>query len=211
MMDYKFVQCDNPNCNLRIPIDLDQFSGKYCPRCGSAMQVAAGSDTQKTGDKTVSEPKRSLVVILDNIRSAYNVGAIFRTAEGVGVKKLHLCGLTPVPNQSGAVAKTGLGAESLVKWEYWPNGLAAASELKDKGYNLVALERIENALLLNDYRPYPTDKPKIALILGNEKAGVDPGIIKLCDAVLSLPMMGKKVSLNVAVAFGAAAYWLSFI
>ncbi len=211
MVDFKFIQCKNPACALRMPIDLDQFSGKYCPRCGESAQIVEDTLTNQDFDIEIPSAKRSLTLILDNIRSAYNVGAIFRTADGIGVRKLYLCGITPNPNQSEGVVKTALGAERLIPWEYQPNGLMVARDLRAKGLNLIALERTADAHLINDYRPDPFDKRGIALVLGNEKVGVDPGILNLCDKVLSLPMMGKKASLNVAVAFGAAAYWLSFI
>ena len=175
------------------------------------MEIAADPQTDHVLDQKKPQAKRSLVVILDSIRSAYNVGAVFRTADGLGVKKLYLCGITPTPNTKEGVVKTALGAENSIPWEYQPSGLIAASLLKKQGYNLIALERTATSILINDYCPDSSDKRTIALILGNEKAGVDPGIIALCEEVIALPMMGKKASLNVAVAFGAAAYWLLFI
>ena len=211
MVDYKFVQCENPACHLRMPIDLDQFSGKYCPRCGEPVKIVTGPQLMKTVGEKSTQAKRRLIVVLDNIRSAYNVGSIFRTADGLGVKKLFLCGITPTPKEESALRKTGLGAENTVPWEYHSNGLSIARKIKDKGYHLIALERTPTSHYVYDFRPDPSDQRVIALVLGNEKAGVDPGIIALCDEVIALPMMGKKASLNVAVAFGAAAYWLSFI
>lgn len=211
MVDYKFVQCVNPACQLRMPIDLDQFSGRYCPRCGEPVQIVTVSQPRKTVDEKSTAVKRTLTVILDNIRSAYNVGSIFRTADGLGVKKLYLCGITPTPKEMDALRKTALGAENTIKWEYHSDGLNVTKKIKDQGYHLIALERTAKSLFINDFRPDPSDQRIIALVLGNEKAGVDPGILALCDEVLALPMMGEKASLNVAVAFGAAAYWLSFI
>ena len=211
MANFKIVQCENPACHLRMPIDLDQFSGKYCPCCGGSMSIAADLQSDQVLHQNSEKARRPLFVILDNLRSAYNVGAIFRTADGVGVKKLYLCGITPTPNTTGAVAKTALGAENHIPWECRLNGLTAAVDLKEKGLILIALERTTASLSINHYRPDPADQRGIALVLGNEKVGVDPGIMNLCEKTLSLPMMGKKASLNVAVAFGAAAYWLSFI
>jgi tRNA G18 (ribose-2'-O)-methylase SpoU len=211
MVDYKFVQCENIACQLRMPIDVDQFSGKYCPRCGELMQIVTDSQPIKAVDKKSTEVKRTITVVLDNIRSAYNVGSIFRTSDGLGVKKLYLCGITPTPKEMDALRKTALGAENTIPWEYHSNGLNITKKFKDQGYHLIALERTTSSLFINDFRPDPSDQRVIALILGNEKAGIDPGIIALCDEVIALPMMGKKASLNVAVAFGAAAYWLSFI
>ncbi len=210
MVDYKFIQCENPACHLRMPIDMDQLSGKYCPRCGETMHVVADYQSNQVINQDTPVVKRSMVILMDNIRSAYNVGAIIRTADGLGAKKLYLCGITPTPDTSDAVIKTALGAEINIPWDYQPNGLIVAEALKDQGYNLLALEQTRTSIFINDYCLDASDQQAIALVLGNEKAGVDPGIIALCDAVIALPMMGKKSSLNVAVAFGAAAYWLSF-
>ena len=210
-MDYKFIQCENITCRLRMPIDMDQFNGQFCPRCGGLMKVAVDSINGPEWKEKPPKKKRQMVVVLDNIRSAYNVGAIFRTADGLDVLKLYLCGITPTPDDTGALVKTGLGAEKTIPWEYQPDGLALGRDLKDQGYHLIALERTPAAQIINDYRPESSDLGPIALVLGNEKAGVDPGIIAVCNDVIALPMMGRKGSLNVAVAFGAAAYWLLFV
>jgi tRNA G18 (ribose-2'-O)-methylase SpoU len=175
------------------------------------MQVAAELQDRSIVDREISRLKRPLLLILDNIRSAYNVGAIFRTADGIGVNKLYLCGITPTPKTTEAIGKTSLGAENTIPWEYHPNGVTISRVLKYQGYNLIVLERTAAAQLINDYHPDPSDQRITVLVIGNEKAGVDPGIIEVCDRVIALPMMGEKASLNVAVAFGAAAYWLSFI
>lgn len=154
---------------------------------------------------------RTLFGLLDNIRSAYNVGAIFRTAEGVGVRHLYLCGFTPTPTENLALAKTGLGAEEDLLWSHHRNALSLAYVLRDKGYRLLALECMPQATPIYRFRGEPPDERPIVLVVGNERAGIDPGLIDLCDEVLALPMAGNKASLNVAVAFGVAAYWLSFV
>jgi tRNA G18 (ribose-2'-O)-methylase SpoU len=154
--------------------------------------------------------KQHFEVILDNIRSAYNVGAIFRIADGAGIKHLYLCGITPNPKGHPAIGKTALGAEDEVPWSYHPNALDVAHTLREKGYHLLALERRSESILLPNFSTEFLNGQPLGLILGNERAGVDPGLIGLCDTVIALPMVGKKASLNVAVAFGIAAYWLSF-
>lgn len=145
------------------------------------------------------------LALLDNIRSAWNVGAIFRSADGFGFSGLHLCGITPSP-ENEAVKKTSLGAENHLPWRYHPNSLLAAQELIQTGYTLFALELTEDAI------PLPkTGKllEKTVLVLGSEVCGVDPDILSLCARKLYIPMRGQKRSFNVAVAFAVAAYELT--
>jgi tRNA G18 (ribose-2'-O)-methylase SpoU len=167
-----------------------------------------------------------LEALLDNVRSAWNVGAIFRTADAFGVRRLHLCGITPTP-ENASVAKTALGADKTVGWTASKNGLTTARELKAAGHLLWALEQDERAvsiydLAIDDLRfstpPIPDIVPiedsqftnflipnvPITLIVGNEITGVDPALLDLCDKILYIPMRGEKRSLNVEVAFGVA-------
>ncbi|HEY9122236.1 MAG TPA: RNA methyltransferase [Brevefilum sp.] len=211
MPNFKFMQCVNAACNLRMPIDLDQYSGKFCPVCGEPMELVSSPLDFKGSTGTITRPKREMIVILDNLRSAYNVGSIFRTADGAGIKKLFLCGITPTPGNEAGVEKTALGAEDHVPWEYHPNALNLVEDRKSEGLQLIALERTVSSTPIFDFHPERTDQRVLALVIGNEKAGVDPGIIDLCEQVLVIPMMGGKGSLNVGVAFGIAAYWLSFV
>jgi 23S rRNA (guanosine2251-2'-O)-methyltransferase len=207
---FEVRQCTDQGCGLRIPLDPAAFSGTFCPRCGAKMErVVAPYENQKCGETDLT-PKRRISVLLDNIRSAHNVGAIFRTADGVGIRHLYLCGFTPSPDETPAIAKTALGAETHLTWSQHLNGLALAEELHEKGYFLVALECVSKATPIYRFRTEPPSSQPWVLVIGNERAGVDPGLLEICDEVIALPMMGQKTSLNVAVAFGAAAYWLSF-
>lgn len=156
----------------------------------------------------IKNPGR-MEALLDNIRSTHNVGAIFRTADGVGVDHLYLCGLTPNPDDNPTITKTALGAELTVPWSHHPNGFHLAHALQDQGYCLIGLERSSEATPLSQFDlSIVADRPFV-LIVGNERAGVDPEILEICDHILALPMRGEKGSLNVSVAFGVAAYWLS--
>ena len=146
------------------------------------------------------------VVLLDNIRSAWNVGAIFRSADGFGFSGLHLCGITPSP-ENEAVKKTSIGAENSLPWQVHPNALVAAQTLIKSGYTLFALELTEDAVPLPRLETFPRPE-KIALVLGSEVCGVDPEILALCQRKLYIPMRGQKRSFNVAVAFAVAAYEL---
>ncbi|MBN1453430.1 MAG: RNA methyltransferase [Anaerolineales bacterium] len=167
-----------------------------------------------------NEPEIQLEALLDNIRSAWNVGSIFRTADGLGVSKLYLCGITPTPDNE-AVRKTSLGAEETVAWEYSRNALETAKKLKDEDYRLIALEQDPRAMPITALLPELSTvqskgeneqrvmKSKDVLILGNEVTGVDPGLLDLCDQVVHIPMRGHKRSFNVEVAFAIAVFQLS--
>jgi len=205
---FEIRQCSNPECGLRMPIDPEIHRGAFCPLCGARMSLVG----TPFHHQALQQERRSirLSVLLDNIRSAYNVGAIFRTADGAGVAHLYLGGITPNPGAHPAISKTALGAQEHIPWSCYPNACTLAEELRDQGYRLLALESTPDALPLSQYNLDPESDQPFLLILGNERAGVDPGLIDLCDAVLALPMLGEKASLNVAVAFGIAAYWLAF-
>lgn len=148
----------------------------------------------------------ALEALLDNVRSAWNVGSMFRTADGFGVRKLHLCGITPTPENEG-VRKTALGAEQSVPWESYRNALDAACELRSGGRQLWALEHDPRARALPDFTQSITASLEdVVLIAGNEITGVDPQLLDLCDQIIHIPMRGTKRSFNVAVAFGIAVY-----
>lgn len=142
-----------------------------------------------------------LTVVLNNIRSLYNVGSIFRTADGVGVEKIWLCGITGKPPES-KISKTALGAEKTVPWEHRWNVLEVIEEMKKAGYEIVLLEQMEKSVPYQDYCPA---KP-VCLVLGNEIHGVEDDLGKHCDRAIEIEMVGLKNSLNVTVAFGIVAY-----
>ncbi len=144
-----------------------------------------------------------VAVLLDDIRSAYNVGAFFRTADAAGVEKLYLCGITGRPPHAG-IAKTALGAERTVAWEHAWDPVAAAEALRGRGYEIAALETSARAVDLFDWRPaFP-----VCLVFGHEVEGVRPALSAACDTHVRIPMLGAKHSLNVATAGGVAIYEL---
>ena len=207
---YEVWKCVNPDCGLRYSVESGSKTGVHCPRCRSTSRLLiAEMDQQSVPNhhSFTSQPTLRLEVVLDNIRSAWNVGSIFRSADGAGAACLHLCGVTPTPDHSG-VKKTALGAESSLPWQYHADGVLAVSDLKAKGALVWALEGGSKALPLMGSAIPPTDS--MVLVVGNELGGVDPGILELCERVVYLPMTGAKGSLNVAVAFGIAVYWLRF-
>jgi 23S rRNA (guanosine2251-2'-O)-methyltransferase len=142
-----------------------------------------------------------LCVVLNNIRSLYNVGSIFRTADGIGIEKLWLCGITGYPPQSG-IAKTALGAEENVPWEYRKEILPLLRELKKKGYQIVLLEQIQGSIPHDKFAP----QAPLCLVIGNEISGIFDELTSMCDCAVEIDMAGIKNSLNVAVAFGIIGY-----
>jgi len=149
----------------------------------------------------------NLEIVLDNIRSTFNVGAMFRTSDGAGVKKLYVCGITPTPEHP-KIVKTGLGAEWSVPWSYHTNAVTVVKALKEQGYTVFALESTEASVSLFETTLPNVAKP-LALVVGNEVTGIDPDILTLCDKAVHIPMLGYKHSLNVSIAFGIAVYHLS--
>lgn len=173
------------------------------------VRVAACYHNRQPSD--TERPKRKISLLLDNIRSAYNTGAIFRTADGVGVEHVYLCGITPTPENTPAVQKTALGAEIKLPWTAHPDACALGQVMGADGFRLLALENTDRSIPIFEVDSQTIGSVPMVLIVGNEQAGVDPGLIDLCDLVLSIPMIGSKASLNVSVALGVAAYWLTFV
>lgn len=152
--------------------------------------------------KAEEQPK--FIIIIPNIRSAHNVGAMFRTADGAGVDKIYLTGYSPCPPHP-QLDKVSLGAEKWMPWEYFRQTSRLLNKLKKEGYNIVALEETKKSQDLFSYRP----KFPLALIVGNEKTGVPKTILKFCSGAIQIPMRGHKTSLNVSVAAGIAMYNIS--
>lgn len=188
--------------------------GTRCPVClgetNVTLRVGRGPDTEPKHFLTPNHSpvsRRELAVLLDNIRSAWNVGSIFRSADGFGFTHAYLCGITPTP-ESEAVTKTSLGAEDTVSWSYHKDSVKLVRGLKKEGCQVWALEEHERAIPISTYPDSNSPSPVI-LILGNEVTGVDPGLLDLADRIFHIPMQGEKTSFNVAIAFGIAAYQLT--
>jgi len=155
--------------------------------------------------------ERELFLILHDIRSAYNIGAILRTADGAGVKKVYLSGYTAIPANEGKIyltkaekmiSKTALGAEQSVVWGKTEKLESLLEEFKNKKIKIVSLEKVSSAKDLKDFKPvFP-----LALFLGNEVEGVPQEVLAQSDEIISIPMRGQKESLNVSVAAGIAIY-----
>jgi len=206
---YQFSQCTNPECRLRFPLDPSIHSGQYCPLCGAPMEIAAQVYASTPPTAPFTQKPIRVAALLDNIRSALNVGSAFRIADGAGLTHLYLCGITPTPEENESIAKTSLGAELIISWSQHRNALDLADSLKEQGTLMIALESTPNALSIYDFQLHTSVTQQIVLMIGSETAGVDPALLELCDHVLTIPMRGKKESLNAAVAFGIAAYFLT--
>jgi 23S rRNA (guanosine2251-2'-O)-methyltransferase len=147
--------------------------------------------------------EQEVYLILHNIRSAYNVGSIFRTADAAGVKKVYLCGYTPTPDNQ-KVVKTSLGAEKYISWEYYKQTWQLLKKLKAEKVQIIALEQTKKSV---DYRQFKPRFP-LALVVGNEVRGLSKKFLTYADKIIAIPMYGRKESLNVAVAAGIALYKL---
>ena len=149
-----------------------------------------------------------IVVVLDNIRSLYNTGSILRTADASGVERVVLCGITPRPDQGSrqrrAIAKTALGAENSVQWEYKPDAHAALRSLTAEGYQTVAVEISPVAVNLFEWTP----RWPVCLVFGHEVDGVSSDLAAHVETTIQIPMLGQKRSLNVATAAGVVLYEL---
>jgi tRNA G18 (ribose-2'-O)-methylase SpoU len=149
--------------------------------------------------------KTPLVVVLDHVRSLYNVGSIFRTADAFRLAGVCLCGITAVPPHP-EIHKTALGAEDSVDWKYFKDTLDAVKWLKDSGYEVLAVEQCEGSTMLNDFNVEPGKR--YAIILGNEVKGVQQSVVDECEGCLEIPQYGTKHSMNVSVTAGIVIWEL---
>lgn len=150
---------------------------------------------------------KSLLVILDNIRSVHNVGSVFRTSDAAGIEKIYLCGTTPTPidrfgRARNDMAKVALGAEKTVPWEYAENTLDIVKKLKTEGIKVFGVEQYEGSV---DYASVKYSE-QCAFVFGNEVGGVSLDVLAECDEVIEIPMKGEKESLNVSVAVGVVLF-----
>ncbi len=150
--------------------------------------------------------KMPVVVVLDNIRSLQNVGAIFRTSDAFAIERIMLCGITATPPNRD-IHKTALGAELTVAWEYHPTTSDCVQALKADGYKIIAIEQVEGAVMLNEFQC--CEDEKYAVVVGNEVMGVEQAVVDACDMAIEIPQVGTKHSINVSVA-GGVVLWHFF-
>lgn len=149
--------------------------------------------------------KLPVVVVLDNVRSAQNVGSFFRTADAFGIERIELCGISSTP-PNRELHKTALGSELSVAWNYTPTTLECVARLREEGYRIVAVEQIEGAVMLDKF--VVERDVKYALIFGNEVDGVADEVADIVDAAIEIPQVGTKHSLNVSVSAGVVMWEL---
>lgn len=179
--------------------------GKECDG-QSFDSVPASSSSSKAG-ALVTAPRQGarmpLTVVMDNLRSAFNVGSIFRTSECLRVERLHLCGYTATPDESkGQTGRAAMGADTMVPWEHAPRTHDVVKRLREAGVPVFALETVQGAASLHEFEfPSPC-----ALLLGNERHGLEADLLSLCTAPVRIPCLGVKNSLNVGVAYAICAF-----
>jgi len=164
---------------------------------------------EELGRKSVEEFRRSekvpIIIVLENIRSAYNVGSVFRTADAFLVEGIYIIGYSAKPPHK-EIKKTALGAEETVDWKYFKTTTEAIEDLKSKEYHVFAVEQAENSKLLQQVEFKKGEK--IAVVFGNEVTGVEQSSIHLCDGCIEIPQLGMKHSLNIATAAGVVLWEL---
>lgn len=147
--------------------------------------------------------KTPVIAIFENVRSAYNVGSLFRTADAFLLEAVYLTGYTAVPPHK-EIKKTALGAEESVDWKHFDNAVTAINELRAKGYKIFAAEQVTESISLENLKLEPTEK--VAVIFGNEVSGVEESTIANCDGCIEIPQFGTKHSLNIATAAGVVLW-----
>lgn len=147
--------------------------------------------------------KTPIIIVLDDIRSLHNIGSVFRTSDAFLVEKIYLCGITAIPPNK-EIHKTALGATETVTWEYQKDVLSVIENLKKENITVYAIEQVENAIFLNDFK-VENDK-KYALVFGNEVFGVSQEAIQICDGTIEIPQLGTKHSLNISVTTGIVVW-----
>ncbi|HMW67641.1 MAG TPA: RNA methyltransferase [Chitinophagaceae bacterium] len=161
------------------------------------------------GRKSVAEFKESakfpFIIILENIRSAYNVGSVFRTADAFLIEAIYIVGYSAKPPHK-EIKKTALGAEETVEWKYFKTTAEAIDELRSKDFQVFAAEQAEGSYLLHEIKTEIEEK--IAIIFGNEVTGVEQSVIEICDGCIEIPQLGMKHSLNIATAAGVVLWEL---
>jgi len=216
---YEIRLCNS--CGLRYPLVKGHSFGARCPACLGSTRILLRrllvteadpihtSDFQREEAENGKQKNRGMrvAVLMDNIRSAWNVGSILRSADGFGFAHTYLCGITPTP-ENHEVRKTSLGAENSVPWSYHKDAVRLVNGLKGEGMKVFALEEHTRSRSISQL-PHSQFSNHVVLIVGNEVSGVDPDLLDVCDESFYIPMYGEKQSFNVATAFGIAAYALS--
>ena len=183
-----------------LSLESCTFSTYLCP-----MRKLSMDELNRKSVHEFKEAKKiPVVVVLDNIRSMHNVGSVFRTADAFLLRGIYLCGYTPQPPHRD-IHKTALGATETVEWKYAETTVEAVQRLKADGYQVYAVEQVQNSIPLNQF---DLNQSAVAVVFGNEVSGVEQEVIKLCDGCIEIPQLGMKHSLNISVAAGIVLWEL---
>jgi len=168
------------------------------------MRKLENKELERKSVEDFKEAKKTpIIIILDDIRSLHNIGSVFRTSDAFLIEKIYLCGITATPPNK-EIHKTALGATETVSWEYEANILSVIENLKSQNVAVFAIEQVENAILLQDFKT-ENDK-KYALVFGNEVYGVSQKALELCNGTIEIPQLGTKHSLNISVSAGIVVW-----
>ena len=202
--DHIVLKCSNSSCGMRYPSPADDPRRDHCPLCEAPVAQVGTFRSPPPLPANRRVDGSVLVGVLDNIRSALNVGAMMRSADGAGLDHLYLGGLTASADNP-KVVKTALGAERSVASTSCLDLTECLAHLKQQEFDVWAIDCTNRSQSLQSALHRP---PRLAFVVGNERAGVDPAILELADEHVHLDMYGAKTTLNVGVTFGVVAYWL---
>lgn len=220
--------CPYPECQAQLDLEAEEEvvnkRGHWLASCPSCNEIATFREKDAIEKMEASfvrrkeaniveggpEPQKlaSMSVLVEDVRSLWNVGSIFRTADGAGFSSVFLSGISGSPPRK-EIEKVSLGAEKTLSWKYKVSPLEFILDLKAHGVQILGLERNDKSLLLTDVIAKKELRKPICIVVGNEVSGLSPQVMRYCDLLCHLPMKGHKESLNVAVAFGIAAYLVS--
>ncbi len=220
--------CPYPDCLAKLDLEADEEvinkRGHWLSTCPSCNELATFRERDAIEKLEASFERRkeanlveggaelleiaSMSVVVEDVRSLWNVGSIFRTADGAGFEAVYLSGISGTPPRK-EIEKVSLGAEKTLSWKYAVNPVTFILELKSNGVQILGLERNDKSVLLTDVISQNKLRKPLCIVVGNEVSGLSPQVMRYCDLLCHLPMKGQKESLNVAVAFGVAAYLVS--
>lgn len=220
--------CPYPDCLLEFEFPDDSLDKRghfigdcvHCARPAAFRSLEANEiivrefEKRKRKDALRGGPERgddwfaNRSVLVEDVRSLWNVGSIFRTADGAGFEHVFLTGITGSPPRK-EIEKVSLGAEQVISWDYESNPVTVLSRLKANGVQIVGLEKNDVSSLLSSVISENKIHQPMCLVVGNEVSGLSPQVLSICDLICHLPMRGMKESLNVAVAYGVAAYMIA--
>ncbi|MDZ4832454.1 MAG: TrmH family RNA methyltransferase [Candidatus Melainabacteria bacterium] len=220
--------CPYPECSLEFDFPDESLDkrGHFVGDCVHCLKPAAFRNLEayeiinrefekrqrqealSGGPERASDWVAARTVLVEDVRSLWNVGSIFRTADGAGFEHVSLSGITGSPPRK-EIEKVSLGAEQVISWDYERNPMVVLNRLKAQNMQIVGLEKNDSSILLSDALMEERIRQPMCLVVGNEVSGLSPQVLSLCELTCHLPMRGMKESLNVAVAYGIAAYMIA--